>query len=171
MPSNRNNLVSAIRNTVSALAAANGMTTEALISALTVQEAVEGSGGCCCSDPAEGHSVRRPVSARYSGPVEFNKMRTIVKVDCPGFTNESLTVTVKSKASHDVLVINGANEFRQKHEEVIVCPEGMRLDRATAKAQLRLGVLKVTGRTYKRATPMDLIDASTKRIPIHMVNG
>ena len=159
------NIATALRNSIASLAEANGHTTEALLAAIAAHNNIERA------TESERSSARRSSSRCCSAPVEFNKLRTIVKVDCPGFTNESLTVTVKSNASHDILVINGSNEFRQKYEEVIVCPEGMRLDRATAGAQLRLGVLKVTGRTYKRSTPVERIDMSTKRIPVRMVNG
>lgn len=102
---------------------------------------------------------------------QFNKMRTILKKDAPGFSDESLRVYVKSRADRDVLIINAANEFRHMHEEETVLPAGMRLDRDTLKAQLRLGVLKVTGRTYKRDTPISAMDLSDKvLVPVMMPN-
>ncbi len=104
-----------------------------------------------------------------SGPVEFNDFRTLLKEDAPGFTNESLSAVVHSDGDKDVIIVHGCNKYREMHEvfELQVRP-GMRVDRDTVKAQLKLGVLKVTGRTYKSKTPIGSMDLSDKIIPIVM---
>ena len=107
---------------------------------------------CCCSEP-----------------IEFNKFRTLLKEDAPGFSNESLSAVVHSDGDRDVIVVHGCNKYREMHEvfELQVRP-GMRVDRDTVKGQLKLGVLKVTGRTYKSKTPIGSMDLSDKIIPIVM---
>jgi hypothetical protein len=102
-------------------------------------------------------------------PVEFNKFRTLLKADTPGFTNESLSAYIHSEGGRDVIVVNACNKYRELHEVyTLTVKDGFRVDRDTIKGQLKLGVLKVTGRTYKSKTPMDEMDLSDKAIPIVM---
>lgn len=112
-----------------------------------------GSGcSCCCSEP-----------------VEYNKFRTLLKADTPGFTNESLSAYIHSESGRDVIVVNACNKYRELHEIYsLTVRDGMRVDRSSIKAQLKLGVLKVTGRTYKSKTPAESMDLSDKDIQIVM---
>lgn len=97
-------------------------------------------------------------------PVEYNKMRTLHKdYGTAGFSDESLTVTLKTRGNHDVLIISAGNKFRSYYQEISL-REGFHVDRSTIGAQLRLGVLKVTGRTYKTKTPVCQMDLSNKTI-------
>ena len=105
-----------------------------------------------------------PTSAVAAPQAEYNKIRTLHKdYRTAGFSDKSLKVTVKSKGTHDVLVITAANKFRQIHDEIPM-REGFRLDRSTLSAQLRLGVLKVVGRTYKTKTPLAAMNLADKTI-------
>ena len=104
-----------------------------------------------------------------SEPVEYNKFRTLLKADTPGFTNESLSAVVHSESGRDVIVVHACNKYRELHEIYqLTVRDGMRVDRSSIKAQLKLGVLKVTGRTYKSKTPVSAMDLSDKAIPIVM---
>ena len=146
-----------ILNLVDNAIAANVAGAATLKSALDVALASGGSstsGECTCS---------------CSEPIEFNKFRTLLKEDAPGFTNESLTAVVRSEDNRDVIVVHGCNKFREMHTvfELTVRP-GMRVDRESVKGQLKLGVLKVTGRTYKSKTPIGSMDLSDQIIPIVM---
>ncbi len=102
--------------------------------------------------------------------VGYNKFRTLLKVDAPGFTNESLSAVLHSEGGRDVIVVHACNKFREMHE---ICQlkvrDGMRVDRATVQAQLRYGVLKVTGRTYLSNTPLSVMNLADKTIPVTMV--
>lgn len=101
--------------------------------------------------------------------VGYNKFRTLLKEDAPGFTNESLTAVLHSEGSRDVIVVHACNKFREMHEVfTLKVRDGMRVDRATVKAQIKLGVLKVTGRTYLSATPLSSMDLTDKAIPVTM---
>ena len=119
------------------------------------------------SDAVAGGESR--CSCGCSAPVEFNKFRTLLKEDAPGFTNESLSAVIHSDGDRDVVIVHGCNKYREMHEifELQVRP-GFRVDRSSVKGQLKLGVLKVTGRTYKSNTPMGAMDLSDKTIPIVM---
>lgn len=92
----------------------------------------------------------------------FNEMRTIKKIDAPGFTDESLMFSVHHTSVGDVIKVRGRNEFRSMEQDFVVEPRGMVLDRDSIQGQLRLGVLKITGRTYKRSTPYELMDLSSR---------
>ena len=104
-----------------------------------------------------------------SPSVSYNKFRTLLKEDAPGFTNESLTAVLHSEGGRDVIVVHACNQYREMHEVfTLKVRDGMRVDRATVKAQLKLGVLKVTGRTYLSSTPIAAMDLSDKAIPVVM---
>ena len=104
-----------------------------------------------------------------SEPVEYNNFRTLLKADTPGFTNESLTAVIHSEGGRDVVVVHACNKYRELHDVYpLTVRDGMRVDRSSVRAQLKLGVLKVTGRTYKSKTPMSAMDLSDKDIPIVM---
>ena len=108
-------------------------------------------------------------SCGCSEPIEYNKFRTLLKADTPGFTNESLSAILVSESDRDVIVVNACNKYRELHETYhLTVKDGFRVDRDTVKAQLKLGVLKVTGRTYKSKTPVSEMDLSDKAIPIVM---
>ena len=102
-------------------------------------------------------------------PVEFNKFRTLLKTDTPGFTNESLSAVLRSEGGRDVIEVHACNKYRELHElYTLTVKDGFRVDRDTVKGQLKLGVLKVTGRTYKSKTPIGAMDLSDKPIQIVM---
>lgn len=159
MPCNpqNNELVRALLSAVNNLTS-NGDTTAARAVASAINAGLQDAG-------LLGTGYCAPVShcATPSAP-EFNKMRTMHKdYDTAGFSDQSLTVTVKSEPCGDVLIINGANEFRSIHKRVPI-KRGLRVDRDTLSAQLRLGVLKVTGRTYKSCTPEWMINKASKTV-------
>ena len=102
-------------------------------------------------------------------PVEFNPFRTLLKTDTPGFTNESLSAVLRSEGGRDVIEVHACNKYRELHEVyTLTVKDGFRVDRDTVKGQLKLGVLKVTGRTYKSKTPIGAMDLSDKPIQIVM---
>ena len=102
-------------------------------------------------------------------PIEFNKFRTLLKTDTPGFTNESLSAVLRSELERDVIEVHACNKYRELHEVyTLTVKDGFRVDRDTIKGQLKLGVFKVTGRTYKSKTPAEAMDLSDKPIPIVM---
>ena len=117
-----------------------------------VAPATESECSCCCSEP-----------------IEYNKFRTLLKADTPGFTNESLSAYIHTDGERDVVVVDACNKYRELHEVYpLTVKDGFRVDRDTVKAQLKLGVLKVTGRTYKSKTPVGAMDLSDKAIPVVM---
>lgn len=153
MPNTNTALINSIKNLLDAAVQNNiaGAATlaAALETAIAADTAPAASTPCCRSS------------------AKFNKACTLHKSYCTaGFTNKTLKVFVRSKSDHDEIVIKGANDFRAPICEVVEFRN--RLDRSSLKAQLRYGVLKISGRTYKSGVDLSDMDLSSGELPVTM---
>lgn len=77
--------------------------------------------------------------------LEFDESHTVFKsYNTAGFTNKTLKVSVEATPQGDRFIIEGFNNYRGQYREVI--QTSYFFERETLRAQLRLGVLKVSGR-------------------------
>lgn len=118
------------------------------------------AGGIIASNSTTNVERRTATDSRVS----FNKMRKLLKHDYPGFSDDSLRVTLHSENNCDVLIVEAQNEFRGPVRHRYVIADGFRVDRNSISAKLKLGVLSVMGRTYKSSTPIQCMDLSDKTI-------
>lgn len=103
------------------------------------------------SNNISGSNCNESCCEENSSPTCLSKFKTLFKFDAPGFTSESLKVTLQNTGDHDRVIIDAANKYRGPIHHVVDLD--FFVDRETFSTQLRYGVLKVSGKKYVNITP------------------